>query len=104
MHAASLAAPGNQPAFDQALQRRLWRRCKAGDVPRTMTGVFLRDDHDHWHAFTQYEIQPRPGIPHYHFLTELLETIDIPVVPDVAEARPAHYNVYLSRLTALETG
>jgi hypothetical protein len=62
----------------------------------------IKNDHDHWHAFTQHKIEPRRGIPHYPYLTELLETFDIPVVPDVAEARPALYDEYLNRLTALE--
>jgi predicted RNA methylase len=62
----------------------------------------IRDDHDHWHAFTQHEIEHRSRIEHYHQLAELLENFDIPVVPDVAEARPAIYNEYLNRLDALE--
>ena len=62
----------------------------------------IRDDHDKWHAFTQYEIAPRFRIEDYHQLAELLENFDIPAVPDVAEARPALYQEYLNRLTALE--
>ena len=62
----------------------------------------IRDDHDQWHAFTQHEIVHRHRIEHYHQLTELLETFDIPVVPDVAEARPTLYRDYLNRLNALE--
>ena len=62
----------------------------------------IRDDHEHWHAFTQHEIEHRSRIEHYHQLIELLENFEIPVVPDVAEARPALYREYLNRLNALE--
>jgi predicted RNA methylase len=64
----------------------------------------IRDDHDHWHAFTQHEIEHRSRIEHYHQLAELLENFEIPVVPDVAEARPALYREYIKRLNALEIG
>ena len=62
----------------------------------------IQDEHQHWHSFTQHEIELRDSIAARHDLATLLNHFEIPEVPDVSEARPAVYQEYLRRLTALE--